>query len=389
MIYQLSRWVYNLYFHPLARIPGPTTWAMSRAPAEISNVRGRILKDISKLHEQYGEIVRIGPESVCFNNPDAWTDIYAHKPGKILFPKDPLRHTRELWINGAPDVFTAEDADHPRLRRLLNPAFSKKAIDEQEPLVQANVALLIKRLQAQIGPDSTAIVDMNQWMNWTTFDLIGDLAFGDSFGCLKDGGYHPWVALICSSVKAVSILGSIKQWPWIDAVWRLIIGGFWIRAMRKFHSLVIEKVDRRVSRKTERSDFVKFLLEYEGTEKGLSQDELYSNAALLVMAGTETSATTLTGTLYHLARNPDVLIPLQEEIRNLFDSEEDMSFKAVSEMPNLRAVIDESMRMYPSVAVTNPRRVPPGGALVAGKWLPEDVSSDLLEASSMYLSLCA
>lgn len=374
MTYQLSRWTYNLYFHPLAGIPGPATWAISRAPAEISNVRGRILKDIAVLHEKYGEIVRIGPDSVCFNNPDAWTDIYMQQAGKIIFPKDPLRHTRELWINGAPDIFTAEDKDHPRLRRLLNPAFSPKAIREQEPLIQANVALLIKRLQDQIGADSTACVDMNKWMNWTTFDLIGDIAFGESFGCLRDGGYHPWVALICGSVKAVSILGSIKQWPWIDAVWQLIIGGFWIRAMRQFHRLVIEKVDRRIARKTERNDFLKFIMEHEGTSKGMTEDERYSNAALLVMAGTETSATTLAGTLYHLTRNPHVLIPLQMEIRSVFTSEENITFKGVLEIPNLLAVLHESMRMYPSVAVTNPRRVPPGGAYVAGTWLPESVS---------------
>ncbi|KAH6663130.1 cytochrome P450 [Halenospora varia] len=350
-----SQWIYNLYFHPLAGIPGPRTWAMSRALCELASVRGRILKEIAALHEKYGEIVRIGPDS----------------PGKVLFPKDPLRHTRELWINGAPDVFTAEDSDHPRLRRLLNPAFSSKALREQEPLVQGNVALLIKRLTEQMGQDKTAIVDMNEWINWATFDLIGDLAFGETFDCLKDGGYHPWVALICGSVKAVSILGSIKQWPWIDRVWQLVIGGFWIRAIRHFHKLVIEKVDRRLSRTTGRNDFLTSILEHKNTENQMTQDELYSNSALLVMAGTETSATTLAGTIYHLARNQHVLIPLQKEIRTTFASEKDMTFRAVSEISNLLAVLHESMRMYPSVAVTNPRRVPEGGAYVAGKWLPE------------------
>lgn len=84
--------------------------------------------------------------------------------------------------------------------------------------------------------------------------------------------------------------------------------------MRRFHSLVIEKVDRRVSKKTERNDFLKFILEREGTSKRMTKDELYSNAALLVMAGTETSATTLMGILYHLCRNPHVLVALQMEI---------------------------------------------------------------------------
>ncbi|TVY53299.1 putative sterigmatocystin biosynthesis P450 monooxygenase [Lachnellula cervina] len=347
---------------------------MSRGPGELSNVRGRILKDIARLHEKYGEVVRVGPDAVIFNNPDAWADMYAHKPGKGVFPKDPLRHTRELWIHGAPDVFTAEDTDHPRLRRLINPAFSSKALREQEPLIQGNVNLLITRLQEQMDSDATAVVDMNEWINWTTFDLIGDLAFGETFDCLKTGGYHPWVALICSSIKTVSILGSIKQWPWIEAVWQFLIGGIMIRAMRQFHKLVIEKVDRRLSRTKGRNDFLQSILDHKDTEKSMTQDELYSNAALLVMAGTETSATTLAGTIYHLARNQQVLLPLQEELRATFKSEDEMTFKTVSDIPNLLAALHESMRMYPSVAVTNPRRVPKGGASVIGKWLPENTT---------------
>lgn len=348
---------------------------MSRIPCELVNVRGRILTEIQTLHMKYGDIIRIGPDSVCFNNSIAWVDIYANKPGQPLFPKDPLRHTRELWINGAPDVFTAEDTDHPRLRRLMNPAFSSKALREQEPLVQRTVAMLITKLgeQCRAGIEQNGVVDMNEWLNWTTFDLIGELAFGESFDCLQGGGYHPWVALICGSVKAVSILGSIKQWPWIDACWQFLIGPFWVRAMRHFHKLVIEKVDRRLSITAERTDFLHAILNHKDSELPMTRDELYSNAALLVMAGTETSATTLTGTIYHLTRNPQILLALTQEIRTKFASEKNITFKAVSELPNLLAILHESMRMYPSVAVTNPRRIPKGGAFVAGKWLPERV----------------
>lgn len=150
--------------------------------------------------------------------------------------------------------------------------------------------------------------------------------------------------------------------------------------MRQFNKLVIEKVDRRVARKTERNDFLKFIMEHEGTSKGMTENERYSNAALLVTAGTETSATALAGTIYHLTRNPHVLIPLQKEIRDMFASEEDITFKSVVAISNLLAVLHENMRMYPSVAVTNPRRVPPGGAFVAETWLPENVSHHIFRS---------
>ena len=185
---------------------------MSRFPHEFASVRDVVLKEMAALHEEYGEIVRVAPGIVSFINPQAWTDIFAHKPGKLPFTKDPLRYTRDMWINGAPDLFTAEDTDHPRLRSVLKPAFSDKAIREQEPLIQANVDLLMKQLRKYPNSESSArIIDLNEWMNWTTFDLIGDLAFGEPFGCLQQGDYHPWVALIFNSIKAVSITGAIKQ----------------------------------------------------------------------------------------------------------------------------------------------------------------------------------
>lgn len=364
--------MYNIYIHPLAAIPGPKLWAMSRVPCEFANLSGGIIKKIDFLHEKYGEIVRTGPDTVCFNNPDAWSEIYTQKSGQMLFPKDPVRHTRELWINGAPEIFTAENIDHPRLRRMLNPAFTNKALREQEPLIQDNVSLLIRKLQQQVG-DGTSTLDIDKWINWTTFDLIGDLAFGETFDCMKNGGYHPWVALIFSSVRTVSMLGSIKQWPYLDALWELMISGLWNRAMRRFQSLVIEKVDRRLSKNSSRGDFLQSILEHKDPAEKMTRDELYSNSALLVMAGTETTATAVSGVVYHLARHPHILIPLQQEIRDKFGAESDMTFKAVAEISSLMAILNESMRLYPSVPATNPRRIPPGGARVMGQWLPEKV----------------
>jgi hypothetical protein len=43
--------------------------------------------------------------------------------------------------------------------------------------------------------------------NFTTFDIIGDLAFGEPFGCLKNEKFHDWVALIFETIK----IGAIEQ----------------------------------------------------------------------------------------------------------------------------------------------------------------------------------
>ena len=138
-------------------------------------VRGRIIHDLAALHKQYGDVVRVAPTGLSFISPEAWLDIYARKPGQLVFRKDDLRYTKDLCINGAQEILTADENDHPRLRRVLAHAFSDKEIREQEPLVRKHVDVLMRQLSAN---SATGAVDMSKWLNWVTFDIIGDLGFG-------------------------------------------------------------------------------------------------------------------------------------------------------------------------------------------------------------------
>lgn len=72
------------------------------------------------------------------------------------------------------------------MRKVLNPAFSDRALKAQEWILQGYTHLLITRLRDQIdsaGEGSTA-VDIDTWYNFTTFDTVGDLCFGESFTSL-------------------------------------------------------------------------------------------------------------------------------------------------------------------------------------------------------------
>ena len=79
----------------------------------------------------------------------------------------------------------ANDAEHARQRRALSHAFSQKALLEQESIIRGYVDLFVERLKpfAQTGEG----INMCNWFNFTTFDIIGDMAFGEPFGCLRDG----------------------------------------------------------------------------------------------------------------------------------------------------------------------------------------------------------
>ena len=83
-------------------------------------------------------------------------------------------------INDTPQIVAANGETHARIRRLMSHAFSDKALRSQESLMKHYINLLITRLREKCAKGEA--VDIVEWLNFTTFDLIGDLAFGESFG---------------------------------------------------------------------------------------------------------------------------------------------------------------------------------------------------------------
>lgn len=85
---------------------------------------------------------------------------------------------------------------------------------EQQPIIIDYVNLLIRSLHERVDGGRQRI-DAVAWYNYTTFDIIGDLAFGEPFGSLRSGEYHPWIAMIFQSIKLGTLFQSAGFFPWI------------------------------------------------------------------------------------------------------------------------------------------------------------------------------
>lgn len=125
--------------------------------------------------------------------------------------------------------------------------------------------------------------------------------------------------------------------------------------------------------KTDRKDIFSHVLAL-NDERGLSLPELEATAAIIILAGSESTSTMLTGTTNLLMRNPEKLAKLASEIRNTFQQETDITLDAVEQLPYLRAVFQESFRLLPPVPTQIPRIVPPEGDTICGHFLPGNVS---------------
>jgi cytochrome P450 len=102
----------------------------------------------------------------------------------------------------------------------------------------------------------------------------------------------------------------------------------------------------------------------------MTRAEMNANSSILIMAGSETSATLLSGLVYHLLHNPIWLAKLQDEVRTAFTEEAQITFTSTSQLKLMTAIIQETFRVYPPVAGSMPRIVPKEGALVAGTFIP-------------------
>ena len=116
----------------------------------------------------------------------------------------------------------------------------------------------------------------------------------------------------------------------------------------------------------------------------MSLAEIESNASLLLIGGSETTATLLSGVTYYLLTNPHTLSRLTAEVRSAFSSEAEITLTSVNRLSYMLACLDEAMRMYPPVPHGLPRVIPKGGKTLLERYIPEDVR---LLLSSLLTSL--
>lgn len=295
LLYVLSRCLYNLFLHPLRSYPGPLIWRATRLPYDWHVFRGTLVNHVVKIHRQYGPTVRLSPDELSFTSSQARKDILGHAPGKEEFPKD--HRTFAAPPNGAQSILRSDKNTHSRFRRLLSHAFSDKGLRDQEPHINRHIDLLVENLtrKAQTGERT----DMVDWYNMVTFDVIGNLAFGQSFNCLEDGGVlHDWIPGVSGSVKFGFQEAVIKAWG-LGFLSKYLMDDQTQKDQLKNYMYAHQRINDRRELGADRGDFWdKILIKSERNEltgEGMSSAEMLNNAVVLVLGGAETSATTLSG----------------------------------------------------------------------------------------------
>jgi cytochrome P450 len=127
-----------------------------------------------------GPTFRITPDSVLINTPTGLKTIFNNKANvkKAQYYKVyPCNvHAKTTWN-------TTDKAIHARKRRVMNNAFSDKAMRSYQPFIQENIDRWFELINEEIGKKQWSdSLNMARWSDHLVFDILGDLCFGKSFG---------------------------------------------------------------------------------------------------------------------------------------------------------------------------------------------------------------
>lgn len=336
------------------------------------------------LHQKYGPVVRVSPEEVDICDVDAVKVIHRARGGYLKL----ARFYRTL--SAVETVFSTTDpAFHSAHRRLLANPISDSFLTRFEPLISDRVHLAVNRMSNEL--ESRGVMDVFKWWFYMTTDVIGELSFGESFRMLDSGEVSYQSALAINGdtwlipqknqyITDLQSLGAISPirttFPSLVLLaYRLPLPVFRkVSDMSKRLKEYAQQSIDRYKRVIEESDDPKptlFTKLYNAGKDGMSDVEIRNDAQAYIVAGSDTTAITLTYLVYSVCKDVNVREKLVAEVASLPEGYTD---RALRDLPYLNQVIDETLRLHTVVSMGLPRVVPQEGANLSGYQLPGGVA---------------
>lgn len=190
-----------------------------------------ILNARSLLSVPEGPVVRTAPNELSFNTSQSWKDIYDFRPGHQTFIKSNFYDGGSFADRCGSIVSERDPGIHGTMRKYLSHAFSQRSLAEQEDLISKSVDKFVEKL-GMVGQGRTDIVLAFTLMS---FDIIGDLGFGESFQGIESGWchaeppsrlrakdeaeqVHPWIHQMTGALMQGAIADTFFRFPLLAKV---------------------------------------------------------------------------------------------------------------------------------------------------------------------------
>ncbi|KAJ5578689.1 uncharacterized protein N7459_007653 [Penicillium hispanicum] len=387
--------VKNRYSKGLNKYPGPLLASLTDL-WRFFDVYGRRPEITHRsLHGKFGDVVRLGPNTLSFSDPRALKTIYGLNKG---FTKSEFYVVQQSIAKGhrLQSLFSSTDNDfHAKFRRCVNSAFSMSTLVQYEPFVDNTTKLFLEQTR-DIYVDKSEGCDFPQWLQFYAFDVIGEITYGKRHGFVEnnkdiDGivGYLSWLFLYVAPVGQIPFLDrlllknpiylKLSQWGFIDATFP--VARFASNRMsERIPELAKQKLDpsSATNSAAKSPDLLsKFLAAHQAHPEFMTETLVQTMAVSMAFAGSETTAISLSAVFYFLLKHPPALARLRAEIddagRSGHFADTDtglVTWHESQRLPYLDACIKEAFRLHPAAGLPLERVVPEGGADIAGHFVP-------------------
>ncbi|KAF2680749.1 putative benzoate 4-monooxygenase cytochrome P450 [Lentithecium fluviatile CBS 122367] len=339
--------IYRVVFHPLRHFPGPILARVSKFwhVFKLSDLQNQLL--LEDLHQQYGDIVRIGPNELAIFRNDGIPAVHRPNSKCIKAPwYDMLQKDRSIHATRQPGL-------HQPRRRIWDQGFGTKALKSYQERVSAKVELLVHNIARSTGQP----IDSHQLFLFFGFDVMGDIAFGEGFGMLEQNKPHPIMNTLRSGIY---LLGRLSPVPWLMTILMTIPRSKedWVKMEQFSEERVMLKL---IDAARDPEDKAKIDMHW-----------LSGDAMVIIIAGSDTVSATLTLLFYHLALLPEHVQKLRKELMNVDMTDN----RKLQPLPHRNALINETLRLF-----LGGRRIPGGATISTPLWSQEHLESSFTRAS--------
>ncbi|KAL3595685.1 hypothetical protein FPOAC2_10040 [Fusarium poae] len=359
-------------WHRLSHIPGPFLASFSRLWLLRGSMRAQLPMEIQAAVEKHGSLVRIGPNELATDDAKLLRRIHSGRSS----------YTRSPWFEsmrfepGKDNLFSMRDEEaHRKLRNKMAAGYSGKENPSLERSVDSVIASFITLLETKYlsTEDVYRPVDFAQKAQFFTLDVISDLAFGQPFGYLtKDEDVFDFLKITRAYFPFTVTMANL---PWmISLLHSRLFSGLVPKDTDKvgfgaFIGVANKKVAERFAPgAAPHADMLGSFI-----KNGLSQEQTSRESLLNVVAGSETTSTTIRMIMVCLLTNPDAYRRLQQEIDDAARAgtiSAPITDAEARNLPFLQATIQEGLRIKVPAAGQLYKAVPEEGDTINGMFIP-------------------
>ncbi|EAQ82928.1 hypothetical protein CHGG_10746 [Chaetomium globosum CBS 148.51] len=376
LVLLITNLTWTRYRTGLRHIPGPFVASFSSFWKLRATWNQNMHRENVRVHEDYGPIVRIGPNHVSLSDPESMQTIYGIKN---VYRKSAFFPLAEAVYKGKflPTLFTTQSNEyHAKLKRGSARAFSMDVVVGLEEYCNKCIKTLVQRLR-DVSDGGKNPVNPVAWMQYFAFDVLGEINFSKDLGFLEAGADKDnIIAAIGGILGYVSFIGQI---PYMH---KFLLGSPLLAKIPAFEksnqvlAFSLQQIEDRQRNPVPRKDILNQLLDVHNNDpEALSLAEVIAITTTNVIAGSDTTAVTLASVIYYLSKYPEARQKLLDEMEHAQThglASNPITYAEAIKLPYLSAVINEAMRIHPATGFILERLVPKGGATLHGVYLPEN-----------------